>query len=70
MYQVKIKNRDKTLEERISEIQSQVDSYKAAQEYQSEHGGPGPVADYEIMAIVNEHEGNFEVILPEILVEE
>jgi hypothetical protein len=45
-----------------SEIESKIAAYKSAQIYQLEHGGPGPVADYEIMAIVNEHNGEFQVI--------
>lgn len=47
------------------EIQAKVDAYKAAQAHQLEHGGPGPVADYDIMAIVNEHNGEFQVVSKE-----
>lgn len=63
-YTVNFDNREKTLEERVSEVQSKIDQYKAAQMYQLEHGGPGPVADYEIMTIVNEYDSQFEVVIP------
>jgi len=46
-----------------SEIESKIAAYKSAQIYQLEHGGPGPVADYEIMAIVNEHNSEFEIVI-------
>jgi hypothetical protein len=45
-----------------AEISAKVAAYQAAQAHQLQHGGPGPVADYEIMAIVNEHNGEFQVI--------
>ena len=48
-----------------SEIQSKVDAYKAAQEYQRQNGGPGPVADFETMKIVNQYNGQFEVAFKE-----
>ena len=64
MYQVIFDNRDKTTEERTAEVQSKIDQYKAAQIFQLEHGGPGPVAEYEIMSIVNDHSGEFEIIIP------
>lgn len=44
-----------------NEIQEKVDAYKAKQEYQRQNGGPGPVADFETMKIVNEHGGSFVV---------
>lgn len=44
------------------EVAAKVAAYQAAQAHQLQHGGPGPVADYEIMAIVNEHSGEFRVI--------
>lgn len=47
------------------EIAAKVAAYQAAQAHQLEHGGPGPVADYDIMAIVNEHNGEFQVIAKE-----
>lgn len=47
------------------EIQAEVDTYKQAQEYQRKHGGPGPVAKEEIMAIVNEYNSKFEVVFKE-----
>ena len=48
-----------------NEIQSKVDAYIAAQQAQLQNGGPGPVADIEIMKIVNEHNGQFEVVFKE-----
>jgi hypothetical protein len=45
-----------------AEIADKVAAYQAAQAHQLQHGGPGPVADYETMAIVNEHNGKFQVI--------
>jgi hypothetical protein len=50
---------------KAAEIQSKVDAYKAAQQHQLQHGGPGPSAEFEIMKIVNEHNGQFEVIFKE-----
>lgn len=47
------------------EIQVKVEAYKVAQVRQLTNGGPGPVADYEIMSIVNEHDGQFEVVAKE-----
>jgi len=45
-----------------NEVQAKVDAYKAKQAHQLQHGGPGPVAEFEIMKIVNEHNGQFEVV--------
>jgi hypothetical protein len=45
-----------------AELESKVAAYQAAQAHQLQHGGPGPVADYDVMAIVNEHNGEFQVI--------
>lgn len=47
------------------ELASKISAYQAAQARQMEHSGPGPVADYEIMSIVNEHDGQFEVVAKE-----
>jgi hypothetical protein len=56
-----------TVAEEISskqaEITAKVEAYKAAQLYQLQHGGPGPVADIDIMVIVNEHNGEFQVVV-------
>ena len=52
-----------------AEVSAKVAEYQAAQAHQLEHGGPGPVADYEIMEIANEHAGQFEVVSTEILEE-
>lgn len=54
--------RQAALDAKTAEIQAKVDAYKAAQLYQRQHGGPGPVADFEIMKITNEHAGQFEVV--------
>jgi hypothetical protein len=45
-----------------AEVSAKVAAYQAAQAHQLEHGGPGPVADYDIMEIVNEHNGEFEIV--------
>ena len=47
------------------ELASKVAEYQAAQAHQLEHGGPGPVATYEVMEIANEHDGQFEVVAKE-----
>ena len=48
--------------DKTAEIQSKIDTYVAAQNYQKTNGGPGPVGDFETMKIVNEHASAFEVI--------
>lgn len=53
------------IDERAALIQAKVDAYIAAQQAQLQNGGPGPVADIEIMKIVNEHNGQFEVVFKE-----
>jgi hypothetical protein len=50
---------------KAAEIQPKIDAYKAAQLHQRMHGGPGPVAEFEIMKITNEHGGLFEVVFEE-----
>jgi len=45
-----------------AEVAAKVAAYQADQAHQLQHGGPGPVADYDIMAIVNEHNGEFQVV--------
>ena len=42
--------------------QVKIDTYVSAQANQFANGGPGPVADIEIMKIVNENNSQFEVI--------
>jgi hypothetical protein len=49
---------------KTAEIQADVDAYIAAQASQG-IGESGPVAECEIMKIVNEHGGDFEVVLEE-----
>lgn len=44
------------------ELAEKIAVYQAAQAHQLKHGGPGPVADYDVMSIVNEHAGEFQVI--------
>lgn len=53
------------IDAKTAEIQPKVDAYMAAQQAQLQNGGPGPVADVEIMTIVNEHNGQFEVVFKE-----
>ena len=53
------------VEPKQTEVAAKVAAYQAAQAHQIEHGGPGPVADYEIMAIVNEHAGQFQIVVKE-----
>jgi len=50
------------VEEKQAETAAKVAAYQAAQAHQLQHGGPGPVADYDIMAIVNEHNGEFQIV--------
>lgn len=58
MYVCKLTS-DETVESKTEELDTAIASYREAQAYQLTCGGPGPVADYEIMAIVNEHDGEF-----------
>jgi len=53
---------DHLLNEKIEEVQTKVQQYKDAQLYQIQNGGPGPSAEFEIMKIVNEFQGQFEVV--------
>ena len=50
------------IDAKTAKIKAKVNKYKAAQEYQRKHGGAGPVADFDTMKIVNEHNGQFEVV--------
>jgi hypothetical protein len=50
------------VEEKQAETAAKVAAYQAAQAHQLQHGGPGPVAEYDIMAIVNEHNGEFQIV--------
>jgi hypothetical protein len=52
-------------EEKELEISQKIQQYKTAQQYQLEFGGPGPVAEYDIMEIVNEHGDLFDVVVIE-----
>lgn len=52
-------------QEKIDELQPKIDSYEAAKANQLANGGPGPVADFDVMKICNEHDGNFEVVFKE-----
>ena len=64
MYVITIKhNEDLTTKQ--AELSAKVAAYKAAQAHQLQHGGPGPVAEHEIMVIVNEHAGQFVIELEE-----
>lgn len=51
------------IDTKTAEIQAEIDAYEAAKKAQFQNGGPGPVADFEIMKIVNEYSGQFEVII-------
>lgn len=53
------------IENKTQEIQAKVDAYEAAKENQRKNGGPGPVAQFEIMKICNNHNCEFEVIFRE-----
>lgn len=69
MHRIKAESIDK-IEEKTQEIQAKVDAYIAAQQHQLQHGGAGPVADFDIMKIVNEYQGQFEVYADEPEIEE
>jgi len=49
--------------QKTAEVQAKVDAYKAAQLNQIQNGGPAPVAEFEIMKIVNEYNSQFEITL-------
>lgn len=51
--------RNAILEKKKKEVQDKIDAYTKAQEEQKEDGGPGPTADFDIMKIVNEYNGQF-----------
>jgi hypothetical protein len=58
------------VEAKQAEISAKVDAYQAAQSHQLANGGPGPVAEHDIMIIVNEHSAEFEVVAePEEIIE-
>jgi hypothetical protein len=52
-------------DEKAAEVQAKMDAYMAAQAHQLANGGPGPVGDFEVMKICNEHNCEFEVIFRE-----
>jgi hypothetical protein len=64
MYKIKVSDLAEKQEKEI-ELITKITSYKLAQSKQLEEGGPGPVASFEVMVIVNEHNGNFEVEVEE-----
>jgi hypothetical protein len=65
MYLIKVQSQEE-YDQKALEILFGIEAYKDAQADQLANGGPGPVADYEIMVIVNEHNSEFEIeILPE-----
>lgn len=58
------------VEAKQAEISAKVAAYQAAQAHQLANGGPGPVAEHDIMIIVNEHSAEFEVVAePEEIIE-
>lgn len=70
IYKIEINsNEGKTKAEKHAEIKAKKDKeisdYKSAQLFQLQNGGPGPVSDYETMAIVNEYNSHYEIILPD-----
>jgi hypothetical protein len=62
VYQV-ASQQEKEQKEQI--VSQKIQQYKAAQQYQLEFGGPGPVAEYDIMEIVNEYDDLFDVVVIE-----
>jgi hypothetical protein len=62
--------KDALVQAKLEEIQQQVEDYEAAKVWQKANGGPGPVADIEIMKICNEHNCEFEIIFEEMFEEE
>jgi len=52
------------IQAKTAEIQAKIDVYVSAQASQGIREA-GPVAEFEIMKIVNEHNGEFEVVLEE-----
>lgn len=60
MFKIKVGSQEEKTQKEI-EILLGIEAYKDAQEHQIQNGGPGPVADYEIMQIVNEHNSEFEI---------
>ena len=57
-----LQEQEAALESKRQEVQAKVDAYKAAQQHQLQNGGAGPVAEVEIMKIVNEYNGIFEIV--------
>lgn len=53
------------IDAKTAEIQAKCDAYEAAKQNQQQNGGPGPVADFDIIKICNEYNGQFEVIFEE-----
>jgi hypothetical protein len=63
MHQIKrpgITEEEKT--QLYNELDSKILDYIDAQKNQLKNGGPGPVASEEVMAIVNEHNSEYEII--------
>jgi hypothetical protein len=60
MYIIEIEE-DK-VEEKTQELNAKISAYIIAQQYQLIHGGPGPVAEFDVMKIVSEHNGEFQVV--------
>lgn len=52
--------------EKQAELQLKIEAYKTAQFRQIRYGGPGPVADYDVMEIVNQYNSQFQVIVREL----
>jgi hypothetical protein len=51
----------KSVKESKKIIDDKIKAYRAAQKKQILSGGPGPVADFDILKIVNEFDGKYEI---------
>lgn len=57
--------KDIAIAEKAAQIQAKVEAYEAGKEYQRQHGGPAPVAEFDIKKICNEYQCQFEVVIRE-----
>ncbi len=64
MYIIKydsVKHAGKTELEKKAEVDTKINKYKQDQKNQLKNGGPGAVAEFDIMSIVNDHSGVYEL---------
>jgi hypothetical protein len=54
--------RQALLDAKRAEILTKISNYRQQQKRQLEKGGPGPSAEFDIMKIVNEHNGEFIIV--------